>query len=268
SCKNGSWNDTAKYLMCDVHVLLQSADVTDVQKVLSAVVTSLPAKFTEFIKWVAEVRRQEDAGSSLSEEEKERLVIKEEVLKQVRETELFKHVVESPCCRNPPSGIDKDTLPEIAAMVCSQGAEILSGKLGSPDGFCCKSTCVSLTTNGTVVCGTVVTGKSQQGVDMLVPYSETNPCGCHVSSPCKSKTMHPVCSDILTALLLALPPHTWSGIKDEKLLEEIYGLVSTDKLPRLLQDEVLNLRSQLHSLKRCQDKEVEHDDLEGIDMSR
>ncbi|RZC52149.1 hypothetical protein C5167_020575 [Papaver somniferum] len=215
SCKNGSWNDTAKYLMGDVHDLLQSADVRDVQKVLSVVVTSLPAKFTEFIKWVAEVRRQEDAGSSLSEEEKERLAIKEEVLKQVRETELFKHVVESPCCRSIPSWNDKDTLPEIAAMVCSQGAEILSGKFGSSNGFCCKDTCVSLTTNGdtpiTMVCGTVVTGKSQQGVDMLVPYSEANPCGCHVSGPCKSNTMHPVCSDILTALLLALPPHTWSG---------------------------------------------------------
>ncbi|KAI3864848.1 hypothetical protein MKX03_006087 [Papaver bracteatum] len=149
-------------------------------------------------------------------------------------------------------------------------AEILSGKLGSSNGFCCKNTCGSLTTNGdtpiTVVCGTVVTGKSQQGVDMLVPYSETNPWGCHVSSPCKSNTMHPVCSDILTALLLALPPHTWSGIKDEKLLKEIYSLVSRDNFPLLLQDEVLNLRGQLHFLKRCQDKEEEHDDLEGVPL--
>ncbi|KAI3956245.1 hypothetical protein MKW92_008367 [Papaver armeniacum] len=157
SCKNGSWNDTAKYLMDDVHVLLQSSDVMDVQKVLSVVVTSLPAKFTEFIKWVSEVCRQEDAGSSLSKEEKERLAIKEEVLKQVRQTKLFKHVVESPCCRSIPSWIDIATLPEIAAMVCSQGAEILSGNLGS------------------------------------------------------SNTTHPVCSDILTVLLLALPPHTWAG---------------------------------------------------------
>ncbi|KAI3864849.1 hypothetical protein MKX03_006088 [Papaver bracteatum] len=81
SCKNGSWNDTAKYLMDDVHVLLQSSDVTDVQQVLSVVVASLPAKFTEFIKWVGEVRRQEVAGSSLSKEEKETLAIKEEILR-------------------------------------------------------------------------------------------------------------------------------------------------------------------------------------------
>ncbi|KAI3863962.1 hypothetical protein MKW98_031554, partial [Papaver atlanticum] len=39
------------------------------------------------------------------------------------------------------------------------------------------------------------------------------------------------------------------------------SLVSIDNLPRLLQDEVLNLRGQLHSLKICQDKEGEHDDL-------
>jgi glutathione gamma-glutamylcysteinyltransferase len=45
-------------------------------KVLSVLVTSLPSNFEEFIKWVVEIRRQEDAGPNLSEEEKTRAVVK------------------------------------------------------------------------------------------------------------------------------------------------------------------------------------------------
>jgi glutathione gamma-glutamylcysteinyltransferase len=41
----------------------------DVCKVLSVTVTSLPSNFKEFINWVAEIRRQDDGGPSLSEEE-------------------------------------------------------------------------------------------------------------------------------------------------------------------------------------------------------
>ena len=62
--------------MDDVPLLLKSEDVKDIQKVLSVVVTSLPSDFGEFIKWVAEIRRREDGGPSLSAEEKARLAIK------------------------------------------------------------------------------------------------------------------------------------------------------------------------------------------------
>lgn len=76
SCKHESWINIAKYLVEDVPVLLSSKNVKDVKDVLSIVFNSLPSKFLEFIKWVAEVRRTEDGGQSLSPEEQERLSIK------------------------------------------------------------------------------------------------------------------------------------------------------------------------------------------------
>ncbi|XP_043707591.1 glutathione gamma-glutamylcysteinyltransferase 1-like isoform X2 [Telopea speciosissima] len=265
SCKHDSWIGMSKYLIDDVSVLLKSKDIKDVQKLLSVVFTSLPANFGEFIKWVAEVRRQEDGGSSLSTEEKERLAVKEEILKQVHETELFKHVTEwlssaNLCCQNLQAFIKNDTLPEIAANVCCQGAELLTGKSGS-DRFCCRATCVKwLKAEGdmpvTVVCGTVETGSGEQSVDVLVPSSPEKQRICCGSSP---GSHIPTNNDLLTVLLLALPPQTWSNIKEEKLLQEINGLVSTDNLPLLLQEEVLHLRRQLYFLKRCQDKRVDED---------
>ncbi|KAF3436123.1 hypothetical protein FNV43_RR23215 [Rhamnella rubrinervis] len=265
SCKHESWVGIAKHLMDDMPRLLKSENVKDIQKVLSVIFTSLPSNFEEFIKWVAEVRRREN-DQSLSSEEKARLAVKEEVLKQVQDTGLFKHVAaflssakNSPCT-NLTSG-DGESLPDIAASVCCQGAQILAGKSGFSEGFCCKKTCVKcLKPNGdkpiTVVCGTVVNGSTQQEVDMLVPSSQTNPsCCCNGSK--KYMGMHPAGNDVLTALLLALPPETWSGIKDGKLLQEMYNLVSTEGLPVLLQEEVLHLRRQLHLLKRCQENKVD-----------
>lgn len=167
-------------------------------------------------------------------------------MKQVQDTGLFKHVAaflssaNSPC-RNLTSG-DGESLPIIAASVCCQGAQILAGKSGISEGFCCRKTCVKcLKANGdkriTVVCGTVVNGSTQQEVDMLVPSSRTNPsCCCNGSK--NYMGMHPAGNEVLTAFLLALPPETWSGIKDEKLLQEMCNLVSTEKLPVLLQEEV------------------------------
>lgn len=62
--------------MDDVPVLLRSDDVKDIDKVLNVVFTSLPSNFGDFIKWVAEVRRQEDGNQNLSQEEKGRLALK------------------------------------------------------------------------------------------------------------------------------------------------------------------------------------------------
>lgn len=76
SCKHESWVGVAKYLMDDVPLLLKSVDVKDINKVLHVVFLSLPSSFGDFIKWVAEIRRQEDGGQSLSQEEKGRLSVK------------------------------------------------------------------------------------------------------------------------------------------------------------------------------------------------
>ncbi|XVF32356.1 hypothetical protein REPUB_Repub17cG0074900 [Reevesia pubescens] len=268
NCKHESWVKVAKYLMDDVPNLVKSDDVKDVHKILSVVFSSLLSHFGEFIKWIAEVRRREDGGQNLSQEERRRLSLKEEVLKQVQETGLFKHVEAflssvNSCCRNAPALSRENNLPDIAATVCCQGAELLAGKFGSPKRYCCPETCVtSLEANGekpiTLVSGTVVNGSFEQGVDVLVPScpKELDCCG---SSPNSCVEIYPASNDVLTALLLALPPETWCGIKDEKLLTEMHTLVSTKNLPILLQEEVLHLRLQLHLLKKCQENKVDED---------
>ena len=169
------------------------------------------------------------------------------MLKQVQETGLFKHVVAflssvNSCCRNTQALSYENNLPDLAARVCCQGAELLAGKFGSPERYCCRETSVtSLKFNGdkpiTLLSGTVVNGSSEQEVDVLVPScpKKMNCCG---SSPTSCIGIYPAGNDVLTALLLALPPETWCGIKDEKLLSEMYSLVSTKNLPILLQEEV------------------------------
>ncbi|KAF7818450.1 glutathione gamma-glutamylcysteinyltransferase 1 [Senna tora] len=236
SCKHESWISIAKFLMDDVPHLLKSDDVKDVHKVLSVVVTSLPSNFGEFIKWVAEIRRREDGGPSLSAEEKARLSIKAEVLKQVQETQLFKHVASfllNSCCGLSSISGHWDTLPDIAASVCCQGAQILGGKLSSSAVYCCRETCMKC-----------LKAEGDKPITMV--------CGTNIE-------MHPATSDVLTVLLLSLPSTTWAGIKDVHLLKKIDGLVSIDNLPTLLQEEVLHLRRQLQLLKRCQENKVDED---------
>ncbi|KAL3517718.1 hypothetical protein ACH5RR_020307 [Cinchona calisaya] len=268
SCKHESWVTIAQYLTEEVPSILKSDNVKDIKDVLSIVFSSLPPNFDDLIKWVAEVRRQEDANENLSQEERGRLAIKEEVLRQVQETGLYKHVTDllsvgTSICRTKPTLCHVDNLPNIAASVCCQGAGILAGKSGSSslDRFCCQETCVRCyRANGdrpvTVVSGKVINGNGKQGIDMLVPSLAKHNCNSGSDS---CQTIHPDSNDVLTALLFALPPETWSGITEEKVLQELHCLISTENLPLMLQEEVLHLRDQLLFLKRCKDGNVEED---------
>lgn len=257
SCRHKGWSSVANYLSAEVPHLLKSEDVKDVEEVLSVVFKSPPADLREFIKWVAEVRRQDDGGIILSEEEKGRLFIKEEVLKQVQGTELFKYVTrwlisEISTCKAAISGRNNE-LPEIAANVCCQGAKLLTENFSSLDCMVFKKADVKFQKSDgekpvTVVSGTVFTDGSEQGVDMLVPLTQTaasslcdlDQNGCH--------GFHPSAGDVLSVLIFSLHQNTWSNIKDEKLQAEINSLVSIDNVPPLLQEEVLHLRRQLHFL--------------------
>nr|XP_017249918.1 PREDICTED: glutathione gamma-glutamylcysteinyltransferase 1 [Daucus carota subsp. sativus] len=268
SCKHDSWASTAKYLVEDVPLLLGLKEVEDVKNILSIVVNSLPSKFADFIKWIAEVRRQEDVDESLSQEEKGRLAVKEEVLRQVQEIGLYKHVKdflssEISCCHSVVSLSSEESLSLVAADICCQGAGLMKGSCRSSISFCCSETgikCIRTKENKsiTMISGKVVNGNDEQQVDVLVPSSQ-NKVSCSGSCPSSYKVLHPANSDVLTALLLALPPETWSGIKNKMLLQEIHNLVSTENLPNLLQEEVLHLRGQLLALKRCKDNKLEEE---------
>ncbi|KAK7245345.1 hypothetical protein RIF29_40185 [Crotalaria pallida] len=261
SCRHEGWSSVAKFLTEEVPLLLKSEDLKDIQEVLSSVFKSPPSELRAFITWVAEVRRQEDGNLTLSVEESGRLAIKADILEQIRTTILFKHVTrwlnsDCSCCNTTASLGDINTLPELAVSVCCQAADLLTGgsRLGLSAAKCCSHIDVKhLNDNGenqaTLVSGTVTTGgSSEQRVDALIPLCQREPNRLCVSSEGHCIGMHPSTADVLTVLLLALPMHTWSGIREEKLRVKVTSLLKTENLPPLLQDEVLFLRQQLHSL--------------------
>ncbi|KAM3188762.1 hypothetical protein ACQJBY_063446 [Aegilops geniculata] len=233
SCGHGSWKSMAKYCVEDVPNLLKDESLDNVTTLLSRLVESLPANAGDLIKCVIEVRRKEEGESSLSKEEKERLFLKEKVLQQIRDTDLFRvvHELQYPkgLCGSCSSSSDEDSLAEIAATVCCQGAAFLSG--------------------------TVVSKGNEQGVDLLLPTSSSKTSLCN--SNLRSKIVkYPSSTDVLTVLLLVLQPNTWLGIKDENVKAEFQSLVSTDNLPDLLKQEILHLRRQLHYLAGCKGQEA------------
>lgn len=173
------------------------------------------------------------------------------MLKRMQETDLYKHVTDTLTSEKlggqiKQTLVHKDSLPNIAATACCHGAGILTGKSGSPDRSCCQATgvrsyrAINVDKPDAVVSGNgeVVNGNGGHGLDTLVSLSGTNTKSC----------MHPTSNDVLTALLLALPPETWSGIKHKKTFEEVTSLVLTERLHPLLQEEVHKFTLNLNSL--------------------
>jgi glutathione gamma-glutamylcysteinyltransferase len=126
--------------------------------------------------------------------------------------------------------------------LCCSGAAMLSRNLASSDSLCCSETCFKcVPANGdgpkTAISDFVVSEGNEPGVSMLLPM-------CHHSrSPYNSSMRdeiikYPSSGDVLTVLLLALHPGTWSSIIDERLKAEFQTLVSTDDLPDVLKREV------------------------------
>ncbi|CAO2824343.1 unnamed protein product [Amaranthus hypochondriacus] len=255
SCRDDGWDATAKYLSKEIPQLLSSEEINNIQNMLSVIFTSAPANLCNFIKWVAEVRKQ-DGTKSVSEEELGRLIIKEEVLKQVRETELFKCIIRwllsGSSCMHTISG-DGDSFDNTVSEACCQGAQVLCGRVGSSIANSSETTQLRPSTSGhiepvTVFSGKVAIDNIECGIEMLVPCCQTEsfgPCECSLNT---SNREHPSTVDVLTVLILALPSDTWVHLKEAKLREDFCDLVSTNNLPNLLQQEVLHLRKQLHFL--------------------
>ncbi|KNA23610.1 hypothetical protein SOVF_023440 [Spinacia oleracea] len=256
SCRHQGWDNTAKYLCKTIPQLLSSEEINNILDLLSVIFTPAPANLSVFINWVAEVRKQ-DGSKVVSEEERGRIAIKEEVLKQVRETELFKHITR--WILSGSSSIHKaildgrDSLDKIASEVCCQGAQVLCGKVSSCNATCCetaelKSSNIDDVESVTIISGKVIVKNSECGVEMLVPCCQRKAgCSCEYGSNTSNRE-HPSVVDALTVLILALPPDTWSNLKDARLRDNFCGIVSTNNLPDLLQQEILHLRKQLHFL--------------------
>ncbi|XP_074562826.1 glutathione gamma-glutamylcysteinyltransferase 1-like [Curcuma longa] len=255
NCRDETWLSIAKYLINDVPILLKSEDLKSASQVLYRVLKSLPACAGDFIKQFLEVRSREEDGSTLSNEEKERLALKGEILKQVHETVLFRYVTDILS-----SSITNGNLKEDIATVCCQGAGLLPGVSVCRTGIGFKATSVTCVKadndNPTPISGTSISGGNEQGINILVPVSASvaeSTCSSTFDAPVM---LHSASNDAITVLLLALPASTWSGVKDANLLVEIQGLFSTENLANPLQNEVCfsfpgSICMQIYVERRC-----------------
>jgi len=171
------------------------------------------------------------------------------VLEQIRSTALFNYVTrwldsDRSCCDTTARLGNKDKLSALAAVVCCQGADLLTGcHLSS--GKCCSQIDIKhLNVNSenpvALISGTVTTGgSSEQGVDVLVPLCQMKPSSLCLCNEGQCIGMHSSTADVLTILLFALPLHTWSGIKEEKLRVGVGSLLTIEDLPPLLSEEVM-----------------------------
>lgn len=90
SCHDESWIRTANHLS-QIPIPLETEDVKDINQILSVLFMSVCTNFSVFIKQVAEAQGK-DGHVHSSERKRKRLTTQDQLLMQLRETELHKRV--------------------------------------------------------------------------------------------------------------------------------------------------------------------------------
>ncbi|GMP91311.1 hypothetical protein CsSME_00042064 [Camellia sinensis var. sinensis] len=248
SCRDGSWIRTANHLS-QIPLLLESEDVKDVNQILSVLFMSVSTNFSVFIKQVAEAQGK-DGHVHSSKRKRKRLTTQGQLLMQLWETELHKRVSKWMDSMNSDSGFvtrsgNQHALLEIAANVASDGVKHSTLNPGSSGRLYSTDSVGSSKGNYervSVEMSEPVTCSREQGPGKMIQTIDPSPSGCSVNNG------HFICKDALTMLLLALPSHMWSGIKEPNLSAEFNSLVSIESVPHILKKEVLSLRQQLEFL--------------------
>ncbi|KAL2621650.1 hypothetical protein R1flu_001855 [Riccia fluitans] len=258
SCKDEIWRAISKYLIEDVHRILNNADINSAQDIVSIILGLLPGKpekVTSFVKWIAEVRRADSVAANGAAEADQTLNAKSEVMSELRGTELYKIVLDwtsnscvSSGCNLP--SISEMDLSSVVRNACCQGAAVLSG-MQSSNSVCREeaSAIMRVNNSGTetlVVSGSVETVDGlRSDIDVLVPTIRCYSCG---SDPKDVESCHPLLpstADLLTVLLFALPAETWKSIRNPAVQEEMITATTCALLPEVLKFEMENLQVQL-----------------------
>ncbi|XP_002976553.2 glutathione gamma-glutamylcysteinyltransferase 2 isoform X3 [Selaginella moellendorffii] len=243
SCKVENWRDVSRFLSQELRVVVRNGKMTSVEDVFSAILETFPGKVTGFVKWIVEVRRSNDESGKLDNDEMQRLTLKTNVLNQLRSTDMYKRLAgwlkSTPSC---PCALSEKSLTDEVGEASCQGKSLLCGGLHKSKS--CAS-CVS--------CKRMTRTTDGQGAGVLIGDGGVKDGNVQVIVPTGSCELHPTPVDVVTVLLLAQPSETWSEIPNSEVRLEFVNLGATDKLPDLLQLEVVHLQRQLRVLN-CSDE--------------
>ncbi|GMP73654.1 hypothetical protein CsSME_00031345 [Camellia sinensis var. sinensis] len=200
---------------------------------------SVSTNFSVFIKQVVQAQGK-DGHVPSSERKRKRLTTQDQLLMQLRETELHKRVSQWMDSMNSDNGFvtsfgNQHALLEIAANVASGGVKHSTLNPGSFGRLHSTDSAGSAKGNydGVFVeMSEPVTCNREQGPGKMIQTINPSPSGCSVNNG------HLIGNDALTKLLLALPSHMWSGIKEPNLSAEFNSLVSIGSVPHILKKEV------------------------------
>ncbi|CAL5425544.1 unnamed protein product [Camellia sinensis] len=129
---------------------------------------------------------------------------------------------------------NQHALREIAANVASDGVKHSTLNPGSSGRLYSTDSAGSSEGNYesvSVEMSEPVTCSREQGPGKMIQTIDPSLSGCSVNNG------HFICKDALTMLLLALPSHMWSGIKEPNLSAEFNSLVSIESVPHILKKE-------------------------------